>query len=92
MKNEAEQNDQSSTKERNLSMLMEVSVEVTAQLGSCRMTMGEVLSLNTGTIVQLNQKATDPILICLNDKVVAQGEVVVVDNCFGVKITEMIEA
>jgi flagellar motor switch protein FliN/FliY len=76
----------------NIGMIMDVQVEVTAQLGSCMMTMGEVLGLSAGTVVQLKQKATEPVVLCLNDKPVAKGEVVVVENSFGIKITEMIES
>lgn len=75
----------------NLNLILDVDVEVTAQLGSCVMTMGEVLALNEGTVVQLKQKAHDPVHLCLNDKVVARGEVVLVDGCFGIKITEMVD-
>lgn len=75
----------------NLGLILDVEVEVTAQLGTCTMTMGEVLSLAAGTVVQLKQKANEPVLLCLNDRVVAKGEVVVVENCFGLKITEMVE-
>lgn len=79
-------------KPENLDMILNVAVEVTAKLGSCTMTLSEVLSLAEGTIVQLKQKAAEPVLLCLNDKVVARGEVVMVENCFGIKITEMVES
>jgi len=55
------------------------------------MTMREVMELAPGTIVQLKQRVQDPVLLCLNDRVVAKGEVVVVEDSFGIKITEMIE-
>lgn len=70
--------------------ILEVKVEVTGKLGSCRMKMSEVLELDVGAIVQLRQQAKDPIELCLNDKVVALGEVVVVNDSFGIKITEMV--
>lgn len=71
--------------------ILEVKVEVTGKLGSCRMKMKEVLELDVGAIVQLRQQAKDPIELCLNDKVVALGEVVVVNDSFGIKITEMVD-
>ena len=74
-----------------MDIILDVKVEVTGNLGSCRMTMREVLELAPGTIVQLKQRVNDPVLLCLNDKVVARGEVVVVNDCFGIKITEMVE-
>ena len=71
--------------------ILEVKVEVTGKLGSCRMKMRDVLELDVGAIVQLRQQAKDPIELCLNDKVVALGEVVVVNDSFGIKITEMVD-
>ncbi len=78
-------------KNANMNILMEVKVEVTGKLGTCDMTMREVMELAPGTIVQLKQRVQDPVLLCLNDRVVAKGEVVVVEDSFGIKITEMIE-
>lgn len=75
----------------NLGILMDVKVEVTGKLGTCDMTMREVMELSPGTIVQLKQRVNDAVLLCLNDRVVAKGEVVVVNDCFGIKITEMVE-
>lgn len=75
----------------NLGILMDVKVEVTGKLGTCDMTMREVMELAPGTIVQLKQRVNDPVLLCLNDRVVAKGEVVVVNDCFGIKITEMMD-
>lgn len=71
--------------------ILDVRVDVTGRLGCCRMRMKEVLDLDVGTIVQLRQDAKEPIELCLNDKVVARGEVVVVNDSFGIKITEMAE-
>lgn len=70
--------------------ILDVRVMVTGKLGACNMLMREVLELDVGTIVQLRQNAKDPIALCLNDNVVAKGEVVVVNDSFGIKITEMV--
>lgn len=75
----------------NLGLIMDVEVEVTALLGSCEMTMGEVMGLSPGTVVQLKQHAAEPIQLCLNNRVVARGEVVVVEDRYGIKITEILE-
>lgn len=77
--------------EHGLDVILDVKVEVSGILGTCNMTMREVLELSQGTIVQLNQKVSDPVLLCLNDRPVARGEVVVVNDCFAIKITEMLE-
>lgn len=76
----------------NLDLILDVEVEVSVQLGSCKMTMGEVLNLTPGNVVQLRQKQNEPVLLCLNDKVVARGEVVVVEDNLGIKITEMLNS
>lgn len=74
----------------NLDMFLDVPVIVTVQLGSCQLSMREVLQLNPGSVVQLDKLADAPVDILLNDKLVARGEVVVVENKFGIKITEMV--
>ena len=74
----------------NLDMFMDVPVIVTVQLGSCQLSMREVLQLNPGSVVQLDKLADAPVEVMLNDRLVARGEVVVVENKFGIKITEMV--
>ena len=71
-------------------MFMDVPVIVTVQLGSCQLSMREVLQLNPGSVVQLDKLADAPVEVMLNDRLVARGEVVVVENKFGIKITEMV--
>jgi flagellar motor switch protein FliN len=71
--------------------ILDVKVDVTGRLGACRISMRDVLELEAGMIVQLRQNAKEPIELCLNDKVVARGEVVVVNDSFGIKITEMVD-
>ncbi len=75
--------------EKDISLLMDVRVKMTVQLGSCRMPMREVMELVPGSVIQLNQEAKDPVGLFINDKLVAYGEVVVVEDNFGIKITEM---
>ena len=74
----------------NMDMFMDVPVVVTVQLGSCELSMREVLQLNPGSVVQLDKLADAPVEVLLNDKLVARGEVIVVENKFGIKITEMV--
>lgn len=73
----------------NLDIFLDVPVSVTVQLGSCQLSMREVLQLSAGSVVQLEKLADAPVDLLVNDKLVARGEVVVVDNRFGIKITEM---
>jgi flagellar motor switch protein FliN/FliY len=74
----------------NLEMFLDVPVAISVQLGSCRISMREVLQLNAGSLVQLDKLADSPVDVLVNDKLVARGEVVVVENRFGIKITEMV--
>jgi flagellar motor switch protein FliN/FliY len=74
----------------NLDMFLDVPVGVTVQLGSAQLSMREVLHLNSGSVVQLDKLADAPVELLVNDKLVARGEVVVLENKFGIKITEMV--
>jgi flagellar motor switch protein FliN/FliY len=74
----------------NFDILMDVPVQVTVELGSCHLPMRDVLQLNNGSVVQLDKVADAPVELFVNRKLVARGEVVVVDNRFGIKITELI--
>jgi flagellar motor switch protein FliN/FliY len=76
--------------EKTLDIVLDVKVKVTVQLGSCQLPMREVLELAPGSVVQLNQHASDPVGLYINEKLVAYGEVVVVEDNFGIKITELV--
>ena len=76
--------------EKTLDVVLDVKVKVTVQLGSSQLLMRHVLELAPGAVVQLNQHASDPVGLYVNDKLVAYGEVVVVDDNFGIKITELV--
>jgi flagellar motor switch protein FliN len=78
------------TEDKTLDIVLDVKVKVTVQLGSCQLSMREVLELSAGAVVQLNQHASDPVGLYVNDKLVAYGEVVVVEDNFGIKITELV--
>ena len=76
--------------EKSLDIVLDVKVRVTVQLGSVLLPMREVLELAPGSVVQLAQQASDPVGLFVNDKLVAYGEVVVVEDNFGIKITELV--
>lgn len=76
--------------DKNLDILLDVKVKVTVQLGSCQLPMREVMELQPGSVIQLNQAANDPVGLYVNDKLIAFGEVVVVEDNFGIKITELV--
>ena len=76
----------------NLDLLLDVPVGLTVELGSCHLPMRDVLNLNVGSIVQLDKVADTPVELRVNNKLIARGEVVVVENRFGIKITELVGA
>ena len=76
--------------EKTLDIVLDVKVKVSVQLGSVQLPMREVLELAPGSILQLLQHASDPVGLFVNDKLVAYGEVVVVEDNFGIKITELV--
>lgn len=75
---------------RNLDVVLDVRVEVTVQLGSAELPMREIVELTPGSVIQLRQQAKDPVGLLVNGKLVAYGEVVVVEDNFGIKVTELV--
>ena len=73
-------------------MLLDVRVKLTIELGSCQMPLREVLQLNPGSVVKLDQAAQHPVNLYANQKQIARGEVVVVNDCYGIKIIELFGA
>lgn len=71
-------------------LLMDVPLEVMVQLGRTRMTIHELLSLGPGSVVELDKVAGEPLDIIINDRLVARGEAVVVNDKFGVRITDIV--
>lgn len=76
--------------ESNIDLLLDVSLRVTVELGRTRMKLAQILELQHGSVVELDRLAGDPVDIFVNDRMVAHGEVVVVDDKFGVRITDMV--
>ena len=76
----------------NLSLVLDVPVSLTIELGSCQLPMREVLQLSVGSVVQLEKAADAPVELSVNGKLIARGEVVVIEDRYGVKITEVIGA
>ena len=76
----------------NLDLVLDVPVSLTAELGGCKLPMGDVLQLNLGSVVQLDKLASEPVDLLVNGKLIARGEVVVLEDRFGIKITELLSA
>ncbi|MCR4947468.1 MAG: flagellar motor switch phosphatase FliY [Lachnospiraceae bacterium] len=75
----------------NIDLIMDVPLEVTVELGRTSKSIQEILDFTPGTIVELNKIAGEPIDILVNGKYVAKGEVVVIEESFGVRITEIVK-
>jgi flagellar motor switch protein FliN/FliY len=74
----------------NLDVLLDVPIKLSVELGSCYMSVKELLQLNVGSVVQLDKIAEAPVDLYVNQKLVARGEVIVVEDQFGIKVTEII--
>ncbi len=76
--------------ERRLDMLLDVPLDVSVELGRCRMSIQELLTLGPGAVVELDKVAGEPLDVLINDRLVARGEAVVVNDKFGVRITDIV--
>jgi flagellar motor switch protein FliN/FliY len=69
---------------------MDIPLSVTVELGRTNRSVKEVLELSTGSIIELDKLAGEPVDILVNQRVVAKGEVVVIDENFGVRVTDIL--
>jgi flagellar motor switch protein FliN/FliY len=75
---------------RRLELLLDVPLELSVELGRTRMSIQELLSLGPGSVVELDKVAGEPLDILVNDRLVARGEAVVVNDKFGIRITDIV--
>ncbi|MCA0969131.1 flagellar motor switch phosphatase FliY [Halobacillus litoralis] len=80
----------SNEEHRNLDMLMDIPLKVTVELGRTRRTIKEILELSAGSVIELDKLAGEPVDIHVNEKLMAKGEVVVIDENFGVRVTDIL--
>jgi flagellar motor switch protein FliN/FliY len=74
----------------NIGLLMDVYMEMTVELGRTRKLIKDILGMGEGTIIELDKLAGEPVDILVNHKLIARGEVVVIDENFGVRVTEIV--
>lgn len=79
------------TQQENIDLIMDVPLEVTVELGRTRKSIKEILEFTPGTIVELDKIAGEPIDVLVNGKMVAKGEVVVIEESFGIRITDIVK-
>ncbi|MBB6695916.1 flagellar motor switch protein FliN, partial [Cohnella xylanilytica] len=76
--------------ETNLGLLMDIPLKVTVELGRTKKQIKEILELSQGSIIELDKLAGEPVDILVNNKLIAKGEVVVIDENFGVRVTDIV--
>lgn len=76
--------------EHDLEAIYDVPVKVQAVLGRARMPIGDLLKLQIGTIVELDRRVGEPVDVFVNNRLIARGEVVLIDNILGVTLTEIV--
>ena len=74
----------------NLDLILDLNLEVSVQLGSTRMLIRDLLQLGHGSVIELSKLAGEPMDVLANDKLIARGEVVVVNEKFGIRLTDII--
>ena len=84
------QDETSEAVSRDIDFLLDIPVEITVQLGTARMLIKELLQLGQGSVVELDKLAGEPMEILANNRLIARGEVVVVNEKFGVRLTDII--
>jgi flagellar motor switch protein FliN/FliY len=74
----------------NIDLIADIPVRVTVELGKTRKNISEILAISTGSVIELDKMAGEPVDVLVNGKQIAKGEVVVIDENFGVRITEVL--
>ncbi len=79
-------------RESKLDLLMDLNLQVAIELGHTRMLIKDILELQRGSIIELDKLASEPVDILVNGKKVAEGEVVVIEKHFGIRITSLVDS
>lgn len=82
--------DLSGSQDRNLNLILDIPLKVSVELGRTKMPVSELLNLTQGSVIELNKLAGEPMEVYVNDKLIARGEAVVVNEKFGVRLTDII--
>ncbi|KAB2925954.1 MAG: flagellar motor switch protein FliN [Bacteroidetes bacterium] len=79
-------------REMKIDLLYDLSLQVSIELGRTKMLIKDILELQRGSVIELEKLASEPVDIIVNGKKVAEGEVVVIEKHFGIRITSLIES
>jgi flagellar motor switch protein FliN len=77
---------------KNIDFILDIPMQVTVQVGSTKMVIRDLLQLGQGSVIELEKLAGEPMEVLVNNKLVARGEVVVVNEKFGIRLTDVISA
>lgn len=77
---------------KNLDLLLDVEIPISVEVGRTQLSLEEVLKLVPGSVIALDKKAEEPVDLRVNGKLVARGEVVLVDDAYGLRITQIVDA
>lgn len=77
---------------QNLDLLLDVEIPISVEVGRAQMSLEEVLKLVPGSVIALDKKAEEPVDLRVNGKLVARGEVVLVDDVYGLRVTQIVDA
>ena len=83
-------NENNNDQTRRLDLLLDVPLDIAVELGRARMSIQDLLALGPGSVIELDKIAGEPLDILVNDRLVARGEAVVVNDKFGVRITDIV--
>lgn len=78
------------SKDHNLQLILDIPLKVTVELGRTKMPVSELLNLTQGSVIELSKLAGEPMEVLVNDKLIARGEAVVVNEKFGIRLTDII--
>src|SRR5262245_23186588 len=76
---------------RNLDLLLDIDIPISVEVGRAQMTLDEVLRLVPGSVIALDKKAEEPVDLRVNGKLVARGEIVQLDDSYGLRITQIVD-
>jgi flagellar motor switch protein FliN len=89
-KSTSDTSDEGVNKDRNLQLILDIPLRVTVELGRTKMQVSDLLNLGQGSVIELSKLAGEPMEVLVNDKLIARGEAVVVNEKFGVRLTDII--
>lgn len=86
----ADQQASTDEKIKKLDMILDIPLKVSVELGRTKLLVNDLLQLGQGSVIELSKLAGDPLEVLVNDKLVARGEVVVVNEKFGIRLTDIV--